>query len=76
VLARQALYFLSHSSSHFCSGYFGDRDSLLFFVQAGLDCNPPILHLPAIARMIAASHHTQPLVETGSHVLFVLARAS
>jgi hypothetical protein len=30
---------LSHTSSSFCSGYFGDR--VLFFVQAGWDCDPP-----------------------------------
>jgi hypothetical protein len=34
VLVRQALYGLSHVSSPFCSGYFGD--TLLLFAQAGL----------------------------------------
>jgi hypothetical protein len=32
---------LSYSSSSFSSGYFGDR--VLFFAQAGLGHNPPVL---------------------------------
>jgi hypothetical protein len=35
VLAKQALYHLCHTSSPFCSGYFGDGVSELF-AQAGL----------------------------------------
>jgi hypothetical protein len=34
---------LSHASSSFCSGYFGYR--VLFFAQAGLNHDSPILHL-------------------------------
>jgi hypothetical protein len=41
MLARQELNCLSHASSPFCSGYFGDR--VLLFVQVSLDCDPPIL---------------------------------
>jgi hypothetical protein len=41
VLARWALYHLSHTSGLFCSGYFGDRVSLL--AQVSLDRDPPIL---------------------------------
>jgi hypothetical protein len=44
--ARQVLYHLSHSSSPFCSGYFGDR--VLLFAQTGLDCDPPILGFPQL----------------------------
>jgi hypothetical protein len=40
MLARQALYFLSHVSSPLCSDYFGDR--VLFLAKACLDHNPPI----------------------------------
>jgi hypothetical protein len=42
MLARQALYCLSHASSPFCSGYFAD--SVWLFAEASLDHNPPILH--------------------------------
>jgi hypothetical protein len=45
VMARQALYSLSHTSS---SGYFGDR--ALLFVQAGLDHNPHILSFPSLLK--------------------------
>jgi hypothetical protein len=41
MVARQALYHLNHTSSPFCSGYFGAR--VLLFAQASLDYNPPIL---------------------------------
>jgi hypothetical protein len=33
---------LGHTSSPFCSGYFGDK--VLLFAQATLDCDLPILH--------------------------------
>jgi hypothetical protein len=33
------LYFLSHNSDPFCSGYFGGR--VLLFAHAVLECNPP-----------------------------------
>jgi hypothetical protein len=35
---------LSHSSSHFCPGYFGDR--FLLFAHVGLDPDPPTLLFP------------------------------
>jgi hypothetical protein len=38
VLARQVLYWLSHTSSCFCSGYFA---IVSLFAWACLDCNPP-----------------------------------
>jgi hypothetical protein len=41
AFTRQALYHLSLASSHFCSGYFGDK--VLLFVQASLYQEPPIL---------------------------------
>jgi hypothetical protein len=41
MLARQALYHLSHTSSPPFLYYFGYRVSL--FAQADLDFNPPIL---------------------------------
>jgi hypothetical protein len=40
AFAKQALYHLSHTSSLFCSGYFGDR--VLLFAQAVL--SPSILY--------------------------------
>jgi hypothetical protein len=43
VLAMQVLSYLSHTSSHFYSGYFGDRVS--HFAQAGLDYDLLILCL-------------------------------
>jgi hypothetical protein len=39
LCAGQALYFLNHASSPFCSCYFGDR--VLLFAKASLD--PSIL---------------------------------
>jgi hypothetical protein len=38
VFPRLELYGLSHASSPFFSGYFGDKFSL--FAQVSLDCNP------------------------------------
>jgi hypothetical protein len=40
ILARQVLFQLSHTFSHFCSGYFLDR--VLLFAPAVLDHNSPI----------------------------------
>jgi hypothetical protein len=40
MLAKQELYSLSQASSPFCSGYFGDRVSLI--AQSGLDHSLPI----------------------------------
>jgi hypothetical protein len=33
---------LNHTSSPFCSGYFGDK--VIFFAQGSLDYDPPSLH--------------------------------
>jgi hypothetical protein len=41
MLANQALYHLSHTSSPFCSDYFGD--GVLLFAQTSLDYDPHIL---------------------------------
>jgi hypothetical protein len=46
MLARQVLYHLTHDSSLFSSGCFGER--VLLLAQAGLDHDPPIY----------ASHHS------------------
>jgi hypothetical protein len=37
ALAKQVLYCLSHSSSSFCSGYFGDGGLCELFVWADLE---------------------------------------
>jgi hypothetical protein len=42
ALARQGLYCLSHTSSPFYSGYFGDK--VLLFVLPGMDHDHTILH--------------------------------
>jgi hypothetical protein len=42
-LAKQVLYDLSHTSSPFCSGYFGEN-YLPWLVS---NCNPPDLSLPS-----------------------------
>jgi hypothetical protein len=68
VLAGQVLYHLSHASSPFCSGYFGDRISLFYPGQPGPQSSYFIV--PAIAGMTGASHHSHLLVETGSRELF------
>jgi hypothetical protein len=39
-LVRQVLYCLSHASSPFHTGYFGDR--VLLFAQAGVDLDSPV----------------------------------
>jgi hypothetical protein len=50
ALARQALYCLSHASSPFCPGYFGDG-GLAFLALDGLDCDSTICTLPSITGM-------------------------
>jgi hypothetical protein len=63
VLARQALYYLSHAPGLFCSVYFENRVPI--FAQDSLVMIPYFILL-AIAGMIDVCHHTQPLVEVGS----------
>jgi hypothetical protein len=46
-LNLQLCIHLNHTTSPFCSGYFGDRVSLFFFAQARL--NQFYLRLPAAA---------------------------
>jgi hypothetical protein len=49
VLAKQVLYFLSHASSPFCSGYFrdGGRGLKKYLSGLALNCDPPDLSLPS-----------------------------
>jgi hypothetical protein len=47
TLARQALYHLSHASSLFGCGYFGDGVCMLF-AQPASNLDPPNLSLPSI----------------------------
>jgi hypothetical protein len=54
------LYFLNHTSSPFCSGYFGNRVSLLPRTSD--------FRLPAVTGMTGAH-----LVEMGSHEIFAWA---
>jgi hypothetical protein len=44
ALARQTLYYLSHTASSLCFGYSSDRVSL--YAWAGLHCNSPIYASP------------------------------
>jgi hypothetical protein len=44
MLAKQALYRLSHTSSAFCSGYFEDR---VYLLDLALNLDPPDLSLPS-----------------------------
>jgi hypothetical protein len=53
----------SHTTSSFCSSYFADR--VLLFTQPSWTVMPP-----AIAGVIGSCHHTQLLVNMGSHKLF------
>jgi hypothetical protein len=39
--AKQALYHLNHTSSLFCSGYFGDGDLMNYFPRLASNHNPP-----------------------------------
>jgi hypothetical protein len=41
TLARQMLYYQSHTISPSCSGYFGNK--VLLLAKAGLDQDPPFL---------------------------------
>jgi hypothetical protein len=66
TLARQVLYFLSHTSNPFCSCYFGGRVSI--FAQAGLDCDP-ILHFTGMTD--AQDHSWLFYIEMGSQVCLV-----
>jgi hypothetical protein len=54
MLDRQILYHLHHSSSPFCFSYFSN--SLVFFVQASLDPDPPI-YASRIAGITGTCHH-------------------
>jgi hypothetical protein len=55
TFARQVLYCLSHSSSPFCSGYFGVR--VFFFLHKQLGPQFSYFRFPTIVRMTGACHH-------------------
>jgi hypothetical protein len=55
MLAKQALYCLSHTASPFCSGYFGDGGLMNILPKLASHCNPPNLS-PQVARIIGMSH--------------------
>jgi hypothetical protein len=46
VLAKQMLYHLSHTSSPFCSGYFGDGSLMNYLPGLASNCDPPHLSFP------------------------------
>jgi hypothetical protein len=55
VLTKQALYHLNHTSSPFCSGYFGDGGESL--EMAGLALNIDFLiSVSQVARITGVSH--------------------
>jgi hypothetical protein len=47
ILAKQALYPMSHTSSPFYSGYFGDGGLMNCLPRLVLNLNPPDLGLPS-----------------------------
>jgi hypothetical protein len=70
VLGRQSLDDLSHATTHFCFGCFGDNVSI--FAQASLD-HSSCFTLLVLAGMTGACHHTQVFsVEMVSHKFFCL----
>jgi hypothetical protein len=70
VLARQALYCLSHTSSFFCSGYYEIGSQFL----PRLAWTEVLLFvLPAVPGVAVELHSAQQLVEMGSSELFAQA---
>jgi hypothetical protein len=55
VLVKQVLYCLSHTSSPFCSDYFGDGGLINYFSGVALSPDPSTLCLPS-ARITGMSH--------------------
>jgi hypothetical protein len=47
VFTKQMLYHLSHTSSPFCSSYFGDGGLKNYLPQLASNCNSPNLSLPS-----------------------------
>jgi hypothetical protein len=45
MLAKQAFYPMSHTSSPFCSGYFGDGDLENYLLGLASTCDPSNLSL-------------------------------
>jgi hypothetical protein len=70
MLAVQELYHFRHTTSPFCSGYFGNRISL--FAWDGQDHNLNIFKLPTISGMMGMHHYDQFVFPLGwgSHKLF------
>jgi hypothetical protein len=60
VLAKQALYHLSHTSRPFGSSSFGDRGLTFGLGQPELQIL--LSTLPTIAGMTGMHHHTQPFL--------------
>jgi hypothetical protein len=58
MLAKQVLYHLSHTSSPFCSGYFGDVEmgSHELFFPSWLQIKILPISASKIARITSASH--------------------
>jgi hypothetical protein len=59
--AKQGFYHLSHTSSSFCSGYFGDGVSELF-AWAGLKLRFLLISASQVARITGVSHWRLALV--------------
>jgi hypothetical protein len=47
VIARQALYCLTHSPSPFCSGYFAIRSLPNYLPGLASNCDPPNVSVPS-----------------------------
>jgi hypothetical protein len=52
---KQAIYFLSYTSSPFCSGYFGDGNFANYISGLALNCDLPI-SASQVARITGVSH--------------------
>jgi hypothetical protein len=59
-LAKQALYCLSHTSSSFCFGYFGDGVLDIICLEC-LELWFPLISASQVARIIVVSHRHQAL---------------
>jgi hypothetical protein len=58
TLAKQVLYRLSHTSSPFCSGYFGDGGLMNYLPRLASTYHPPDLLISAsqVAKITDVSH--------------------
>jgi hypothetical protein len=57
-MQSRPLYCLSHISSPFCSGYFGDGGLVIYLPKLASDCDLPDLSLP-VSRITGVSHQAQ-----------------